>query len=235
MNSKIVAVIPARGGSKGIPHKNIQELAGKPVIAYTIEAALGSEMLDRVIVSTDSEKIAEVAREYNAEVILRPKELAQDTTPTEPVLQHAIKYLEEKENYSPDLIVLLQPTSPIRNKDDIDNAIKKLIDTGADSLLGVCESHSFLWKLKGEVPTPINYDYKNRKRRQEIDKEYKENGSIYITKRDILMEENNRLGGKIQIYVMDDTSSIEVDTLFDFWIAECILRYKNKYMEGGNR
>lgn len=235
MNSEIVAIIPARGGSRGIPRKNIRELAGKPLIAYTIETALGSRMLDRVIVSTDDEKIAEVTKECNAEVILRPMELAQDTTPTEPVLQHTIRYLEEKENYSPDLIVLLQPTSPIRNKDDIDNAIKKLIDTDADSLLSVCESHSFLWKLKGGVPTPINYDYKNRKRRQEIDKEYKENGSIYITKRAILMEGNNRLGGKIQIYVMNETSSIEVDTLFDFRIAECIMRYKNKYMEGGNR
>ena len=139
-NKKIIAIIPARGGSKGVPRKNIKLLNGKPLISYSIRAALKSKFIDRVIVSTDDKEIAEIAKRYKAEVpYLRPAELAQDTSPTLPVLQHAVKYLEEKENYKTDLIVLLQPTTPLILASDIDSAIKQLIKTKTNSCVSICE------------------------------------------------------------------------------------------------
>src|SRR3989344_1132419 len=121
---KILAIIPARGGSKGIPGKNIKLLAGKPLIAHSIEAARNSRFINRVIVSTDDEHIANAARKYGAEIIMRPKELAEDKTPMDPVLQHAVEFLE-KENYIPEAVMLLQPTSPLRTTEHINEAIEK--------------------------------------------------------------------------------------------------------------
>lgn len=221
----IISIIPARGGSKGIPRKNIKLLAGKPLIAYTIETSLNSKLINRTIVSTEDREIAGISNEYGAEVIRRPKKLATDTAPTEPVLQDVVKYLEEKENYKPDLIVLLQPTSPLRKKGDIDKAIKQLIRTKADSLLSVKESDDFLWKKENKVFKPVNYDFKNRPRRQDMN-QYLENGSIYITKRNILMNKNCRLGGEVTCYVMDEEDSFEIDTKLDFYLTEKIIEVK---------
>lgn len=215
----IVAIIPARGCSKSIPKKNIKLLAGKPLIAYSIEQAKNSKLINKVVVSTDDDEIAEVAEKYGAEVIKRPDELATDTAPTEPVLQHAVKELE-KQGYKADLIVLLQPTSPLREKDDIDDAIKTLQEKNADSLLSVCPNHLFLWKEDG---ISINYDYKKRPRRQDME-QYAENGSIYVTKTNILMKENNRLGGKIALHIMKPENSLEIDDEFDFWLIEQMMR-----------
>jgi len=222
----VVAIIPARGGSKGIPRKNIKMLADKPLIAYSIEQALLSEHIDRVIVSTDNQEIADISLNYGAEVpFIRPKKLANDTAGTEPVLQHTVKYLEEKDNYNVDLIVLLQPTSPIRYAKDIDESINKLIDSKANSLLSVCQSHSFFWKETKEGKTEALYDYKNRPRRQDIEEpEYKENGSIYVTERNILINKNNRLGGKIEKYIMDELKSLEIDEPYEFWLIEQIIK-----------
>lgn len=137
---EILAIIPARGGSKGIPRKNLAILAGQPLIAYTIRAARNAKLLNRVVVSTEDEEIAGVAKSHGAEVILRPSELALDTTPTEPVLLDVLKTLESKEGYVPDAVVLLQPTSPLRSESHIDEAIKKLYDTEADAVVSVCEA-----------------------------------------------------------------------------------------------
>lgn len=218
----IVSIIPARGGSKGIPRKNIKKLRGKPLIAYSIEQSLSSSYIDLTIVSTEDEEIAEISRQYGARVIVRPKELAEDTTPTEPALIHVINELD-KESIKPDYLVLLQPTSPIRREYDIDRAIERLIDGNGDSLLSVHENSSFLWSKEGK---PLNYDHKARPRRQDKEWEFIENGSIYITKRNILLKENNRLGGKIMTYVMPEWASFEIDTQFDFELVEYIARNK---------
>ncbi|TDX58905.1 cytidylyltransferase domain-containing protein [Orenia marismortui] len=225
-NRNIVAIIPARGGSKGIPRKNIKLLAGKPLIAYSIEQALASKLVDRVIVSTDDEEIKEVAESYGAEVpFVRPKEFATDEAATEPVLQHAVQYLEQNQDYSIDLVVLLQATSPIRYAEDIDKSIKKLVETQADSLLSVSESHAFFWLEKINGDNQALYDYKNRPRRQDIEEQkYQENGSIYLTKKEILMAENNRLGGKIEKYIMEKLKSFEIDDLEEFWLIEQIIK-----------
>jgi len=136
----ILAVITARGGSKGIPRKNIKKLGGKPLIIYTIDSVKKSTLITDVIVSTDDEEIASVCREHGVEVpFVRPKELAQDDTPHLPVMQHAIDFMEKKNNMTYDIAVIFQPTSPFRTVDDIDGTIKKLIDTNADSAVSLCE------------------------------------------------------------------------------------------------
>jgi len=223
---KIISIIPARGGSKGVPRKNIKLLAGKPLIAYTIEASLKSNLIDRTIVSTEDAEIAAIAKKYSAEVIEEPAELTADTAKMEPVLQHVVRTLEKK-GYSPDLIVLLQPTSPLREKDDIDNALNTLLKAKADSLVSVYDFFPyFLWEKKGDMAIPTNYDPKHRPLKQEK-KLYRENGSIYVTKRGILMNKNSRLGGKIALYIMPEENSFDVDTEFDFWLVEQIIKRKN--------
>jgi CMP-N,N'-diacetyllegionaminic acid synthase len=222
-----VAIIPARGGSKGIPRKNVKEFCGKPLIAYIIETALKVRELDRVIVSTEDKKIAEVAKKYGAEVpFLRLKELARDETPTLPVLQHAVKYLEENENYRPDIVVLLYATSPLLRAKRVSEAIKMLKEGGFDSVLSVVEDRGHYWIEKED-----NYErlypivLKNRQFTKPL---FKENGAIYICKRSLLMEENTVVGGKIGFLKMQKDETIDIDDFLDFEIAEFLMKRGEK-------
>ncbi|OGZ33197.1 MAG: hypothetical protein A2V69_01565 [Candidatus Portnoybacteria bacterium RBG_13_40_8] len=228
-NKKILAIIPARGGSKGIPKKNIRLLTNKPLIAYTIEAALKSKLLDRVIVSTEDKEIKEISKRYKAEVVKRPKKLSGDTTPMQSVLEHIISYLKKHGNYKPNIIVLLQPTSPLRAAHHIDEAINKFLEEKYDSLLSVCPSHAFIWKINRSTAICINYDFKKRTRkqarRQDRKPEYKENGAIYITKYENFIKKHNILNGKIGLYIMPEKNSLEIDTEFDFWLTKQIKKY----------
>jgi N-acylneuraminate cytidylyltransferase len=223
----IYSITPARGGSKGIHRKNILPIAGKPLISHSIEQSLQSSHINRTIVNTDDQEIATVAKNYGAEVIIRPAEISGDTASSESALIHTLEYLKQTEDYEPDLVVFLQCTSPLRQSNDIDKAISQFQDEQADSLLSVSPGHSFLWEKIDGIAQSINYDYRNRPRRQDMNPQYRENGSIYIFKPWVLQQYNNRLGGKISLYVMDEPC-IDIDSMLDFEIAEFLLTKQQK-------
>lgn len=223
---KNYVIVPARGGSKGIPRKNVRMLAGKPLIAHSILDATEARLIDKVYVSTDAPEIAEVSRTYGAKVIDRPKEFASDTASSESALIHALSEIEKLE--SPDLIVFLQCTSPIRTGADIDRAIAQLQAENADSLLSVSPSHRFLWEEVDGIAKSINYDYRHRQRRQDMKPQYVENGSIYIFKPWVLKDLGNRLGGKISMFLMSEAANWEIDSILDFEIAEFLLKRQVK-------
>jgi len=218
---KILAIIPARGGSKGVPKKNIKKLAGKPLIAWTIKQAKQSRFISDVYVSTDDKEIADVSKSYECKVINRPENISGDDASTESALLHASEYL----NHDYNIMVLLQCTSPLRTTEQIDEAVKQLIDEKSDSLLSGYINDRFFWKNKKS----INYDYKNRPRRQDKEWEFVENGSIYIFKKNVLLKQKNRLGGKISLFVMPKWMSFEIDEPFDFELVEYLM--KNKYLK----
>ena len=221
-SNNTLAMIPARGGSKGIKRKNIRDLAGRPLIAYTIEAAKTSDAVDRVIVSTDDEEIGDVAAAAGAEVpFMRPAELARDDTPTEPVLTHALTELDEEF----DQFVLLQPTSPLRTAEHVTEAVTKYEQSDATSLLSVCQSKNYRWQYTEEGATQINFDG-NRSRRQQKQPEFAENGAIYITDVDAYLETENLTDGRTELYEMSERSSVDIDTPFDLWLAEQLLGYE---------
>ncbi|MFH1590550.1 MAG: acylneuraminate cytidylyltransferase family protein [archaeon] len=217
----IVAIIPARGDSKGIPKKNIIDCAGQPLISWSIQHAKNSKLVGGVYVSTDCEDIASVSREHGAEVIWRPSEHATDTASSEAALLHALEVIEKEKKVSVDAVLFLQATSPIRDDEDIDNAIRKFMEEKADSLFSCSQiKDHFTWEYKDGSYVSVNYDHKSRKPRQKIKNRYLENGSIYIFKPELLKKEKNRLGGKIAIYEMDSSKSIQIDEPDDIVICE---------------
>ncbi|AWW73146.1 CMP-N-acetylneuraminic acid synthetase [Erythrobacter sp. KY5] len=220
---KVLAIIPARGGSKGLPGKNLRILAGKPLIVWSIQHAVNSEAITDVVVSTDSPEIAAVARGCGAEVpFLRPAHLATDTAPTEPVMLHALCAMENM-GRSYDCVALLQPTSPLRANEMSARALAQLKAEEADSLLTVTESHAFFWR---QSPVRALYDVANRPRRQDIPSEkrhYRETGSLYLTRRDVLVREGNRLGGKIALLETREEEGFEIDSLADFRLLETLM------------
>ena len=225
MKQKIIAIIPARGGSKGIPGKNIKMFVGKPLIVHSIEHALTTPQIDTVYVSTDDDEIAKISKKAGAEIINRPKEISGDTATTESAIEHTLSVLKGK----PDIIVLLQATSPLRPKSSIENAIDKFINGNYDSLLSVSPTHRFFWKIKaGQINA--EYDYLNRPRRQDIKQEdikYVENGSIYIFTREHFEKNGNRLGGKIGYIIFPEEYSYEIDSELDFIFLEHLAKYIN--------
>lgn len=221
---KNLAIIPARMGSKGLPKKNIKKLCGKPLIHWSIAQALQAKCVSKVIVSTDSEDIAEVALKSGAEVpFLRPDYLSDDLATTESVILHAIEHFEKLATDF-DLITLLQPTSPIRKKNSIDQAYQEFITNNADSLLSVVASPHFIWEENGQEIISY-YDYQNRPRRQDIttNKFFLENGSIYIFKVKMFKKYLNRLFGKISIFEMTNEELPEIDTYHDWLIVKQIM------------
>jgi CMP-N,N'-diacetyllegionaminic acid synthase len=217
-----IAIIPARGGSKGIAKKNLKILGGKPLIAHSIIDAQEARLVDQVYVTTDDPEIAFVSREYGAEVIQRPPEFATDTASSEEALFHAVSETEKRDIH-PELIIFLQCTSPLRTGLDIDRAITQIGEENADSLLSVAPNHRFLWHQVNGVAESINYNYHCRPRRQDMNPQYMENGSIYIFKPWILKKIKNRLGGKISLFIMNEDQSWEIDSLEDFEYVEFLM------------
>ena len=222
-NKTFLAIIPARGGSKRLPRKNVLDLCGKPLIAYTIEAALKSKYINKVIVSSDDEEILNISSNFGADILKRPYELANDTATTFDAIKHTI---DNFENY--DYIVLLQPTSPLRNENQIDEAIELLEEKQADAIVSVCEmDHSPLWSntlpKNGNMNNFLRDEVLN-KRSQDLEKYYRLNGAIYICKTENLLENKSFfLKDNIFAYIMDRKSSIDIDEELDFLFAERVI------------
>lgn len=227
---RVLGLIPARGGSKGVPRKNIKSLCGRPLLAYTAEAALASRRLSRVILSTEDEEIAEVGRSCGLEIpFLRPIELARDETPMLPVAQHAVRSLEERGDHF-DAICLLQPTNPLRSPDDIDACIELLEGSDADAIvttLQVPNEYNPHWvyfrdeqgclHLSTGEDSPIP-------RRQELPPAFHREGSVYVTRRETLMERNSFYGARLLGYEMAPNRSVNIDTPEDWLRAERLIR-----------
>ncbi|RDV03141.1 cytidylyltransferase domain-containing protein [Undibacter mobilis] len=225
---RLLAIIPARGGSKGVPRKNIRPLAGRPLIAYSIDAARGARSVDRVVVSTDDAEIAEISRALGADVRMRPAVLAEDKTPTRDVLEHVVNELAA-EGYRPDAVLTLQPTSPLRLSRHIDEAAAQFAaDPQADSLVScidvphVFHPRSVMRRDENDYMTPF-LDAVQPTRRQDKEPVFARNGAaIYITRTDKLRD--YVFGGKLLGFMMDAEASIDIDTLDDFDAAERILQ-----------
>ncbi len=219
---KTIAVIPARGGSKGVPRKNILEVAGIPLLAYSILAAQNSNYVERVIVTTDDDEIGLISKEYGAEVIMRPAELSDDTIMPDASIVHVLETLAEQ-GYIPDCIVFLQPTSPIRYKDDIDNALDIFFNNEVDTVFSGVDIHPFFWRKNGDTLLPVNFNPKARKGRQELDQEIIENGSIYISKASNYIKYKDRFGEKVMTYLMSNHTLFEIDEKSDFLLVESLM------------
>ena len=226
---KILALILARGGSKGIPGKNIKKLSGKPLISYTIEAAKKSEYINKIVVSTDDHEIAEVASEYGAEVpFIRPSELATDEASSDEAIKHALNFLNKNHSYKPDYVISLQPTSPLRGVRDIDEAIKTFIkkENDYESLISVCESFEnpfWMQKIENGELTPLMNDFGSFNRRQELPTVYQLNGAIYLSTYKKFLEYESFYTDKIYPFVMKKEKSIDIDDDLDWKLAEILL------------
>ena len=228
---KLIAVIPARGGSKRLPRKNVAEVGGLPLLAHTIRQARNSRWIEAAYVSTDAEDVASVARSHGAEVIERPQSLANEHSSSEEAVLHALDVIEADTGYIPSAVVMLQCTSPIREPNDIDNAIEKFFADDADSLLSACLTRQFIWRNKDGRSVPINYDAEHRPRSQDLEPQFQENGSIYITRTKLLRSAGNRLNGKISIYEMGFWSRFEIDDEDDLALIAWIMNQKKRKSE----
>jgi len=228
----ILAIIPAREGSKGIPHKNIQKLAGKPLIYYSINSAKISKCFNKIIVSTDDEKIAKISKVYGAEVpFLRPKNISKDSSSTIEVIKHTLEFLKKNQNYIPDIIIVLQPTSPLRTSNLIRNAIQILKKSNSTSVISVSKikKHPFsaFW-LKSRLLKPFKQNFTEYNRRQKYPDLYFPTGSIYAFWNETIKKYNSMYGPKIKPILLD-VENIDIDDKFDLFLAEMIIKNWNKY------
>ncbi len=231
MKSKILAIIPARGGSKGVKRKNIKNLNGKPLIAYTIESSINSSFIDTTIVSSEDKEILQVSKSFGAEIINRPEELASDTASTMPVIIHTInELLSQKREF--DIVIILQPTSPLRDSIDIDGAIKSFINKDVDALISVVEPDievlkSYIVNKDGYLQGAFDDKYPFT-RRQDLPKAYLANGAIYMIKTSLFLKNKSLMLKKTLPFVMPKNKSVNIDTIEDFNRAKDILNKKQK-------
>lgn len=223
--SATVAIIPARGGSKGIPRKNLVEVCGKPLIAWSVLQARHARHIDSVWVTSDDHEILAVAESFGARPIQRPAEISGDQATSESAWLHALDAIEAQ-GVSVGLVVAMQATSPIRESSDLDGGLQMLREQGFDSLLSVTEVEDFFtWRIADDGGAEsINYDYRNRKRRQQIEKRYLENGSFYVFRPEQLRREINRLGGRIGLFVMGRHKMFQIDNPEDIELCAAVMR-----------
>lgn len=221
----IVAIILARGGSKGIPRKNIVEFCGKPLIVWTIEQLQQAKVVDSIWVSSDSEKILSISRSCEVETIHRPDEISNDAATSESGWLHALEIIESKVGIV-DIVIAPQVTSPLREPEDIERGLCDFQMQKCDSMFScsLAEDLYFWKKMPDGILRSINYDYRSRSRRQDIPKQYIENGSFYIFKPDVLRQHNNRLGGKIGMTEMEFWKMFEIDSMEDLKMCEALMK-----------
>lgn len=226
-----LGIIPARGGSKGVPRKNIRPLAGKPLLAWTIEAALASK-LDRVIVSSDDAEIISIANSYGELApFVRPPDLATDRAETLPVVKHAVRYVEEHDG-PVEIVALLQPTTPMRSAGDIDNGLEKIRETGCDSVVSVVDVdgyHPFRMKRVVAGDRLVNYvdqGFEDMRPRQELPRVYIREGSLYIAKRSLVMESDTLVGGDVRAMIVPPERTVNIDTEADLVRAEKLMTHR---------
>ena len=229
---RVLGLIGARGGSKGVPRKNLVEVAGKPLISYTFEEAAKSAGLDRIVLTTDDEEIAALARSMHVEVpFLRPEHLATDAAVMADVVMHALDWLKKEEDYSADAILLLQPTSPLRRVEHIDEALALYEREEADSLVSLSEPQEHPWDMVYMENERMKFaldKYEDLTNRQTYKTFYYINGAIYITRLNLFRSDKNFWGGRVVPYYMDTLDSIDVDTESDLVIADCLLRRRRE-------
>jgi CMP-N-acetylneuraminic acid synthetase len=222
---KILAVIPARGGSKGIPGKNLRPVGGAPLIAHTLRAARAARHVNRTVVSTDSPEIAAAARAEGAEAVMRPADISGDTASSESALLHVLGELARTEGYRPDLLVFLQCTSPLTTAGDIDGTVDTLVREQADTALAVAPFHYFLWQRDAAGPaTGINHDKARRLRRQDREAQYVETGAVYVMRAAGFLEHRHRFFGRTVLHVTPADRCLEIDEPADLVAAEAALR-----------
>jgi|TARA_B110000467_G_C18212769_1_gene418433 CMP-N,N'-diacetyllegionaminic acid synthase len=235
-NLKILAIIPARGGSKGIPLKNIKKLDKLPLVAHTIQDAKISKQINRIIVSTDNKKIAEISKKYGAECpFLRPKSFSKDSSSTLDVIQHTIRFLKEVENYIPDIVVILLPTSPFRSLNLIDDSIKLLRKTNATSVVNVAKNKDHAFKaflLKDDFLKPFKINHKKYYQRQLFPDFFHTTGSVYTFWLTTLKKYGHYYGPRMKpIVTNDDKMNLDIDNIFDFFMAEMTQKYWKSYLK----
>jgi len=236
----ILAIIPARKGSKGLPLKNLQKLAGKPLIEYTIQSAKKSKKIDRIIVSTDSENIAKTAKKLGAEVpFLRPKNIAKSNSPAVDYVKHALKFLASKEKYVPDIVIILQPTSPIRKEGMIDKSILILKKSRASCVISATKIKThpyFSFRYDGKkYLKPFKSDFQKYFQRQKFPVLYYPSGGVYTFWNQTIKKYNSIYGPRIKPLIIDQEDSIDVDSLYDLFISEMRFlswkKYKKKHSQ----
>ncbi len=232
---KVLAIIPARGGSKGIPMKNIVKLAGKPLIQYAIDAAKKSRRINRIVVSTNDPKIAKIAKSQGAEVpFLRPKEISGDNATTHDAIKHALDFFASTEDYFPDIVVILQPTSPLRTFKMIDTSLTMLEKTDATSVVSVREikTHPFsaFW-YEGKYLKPFRSDFRKFHQRQKYPPLYYPSGDVYVFWSSNLAKYHSIYGPRIKPLIIKNEISIDIDNKFDLFISEMVLKYWKNYFK----
>jgi CMP-N-acetylneuraminic acid synthetase len=219
-----LCVIPARGGSKGIPRKNVVAVAGKPLIAWAIETAFETPDISRVVVSTDDQEIAEVALRYGADVVWRPAEISGDTSSSESALLHVLEHLCQNEGYRPDLLVFMQCTSPLTSRQDIGGALALYRASGADVVFSVVRTHAFLWRMgKDGFAEEVNHNRNCRPRRQDMEAQYRETGAFYLIAADAFRKNKKRFFGRVMFYEVPPERAMDIDEPADLKMAERLL------------
>ncbi len=220
-----LAVIPARGGSKGIPRKNIKLLCGKPLVAWTIEAAQAARRVDRVVISTDDDEIASVSRRYGAEVVMRPPEISGDLASSESALLHVLQALEQADGYHPPTLAFLQCTAPLTLPQDIDGTLRLVMDEGYDSAVTMTPFHFYIWRETAAGGMEgVNHEASRRLMRQQRQPEYLEVGAVYAMRTAGLQEHQFRFFGQVGRYLLPTSRALELDEPEDWRLAETLMR-----------